>query len=141
MKLTAKNKEYEVEWNFSPADLNKDGQKTELSVTGTCNPASKGGADIDIAGKLKFGGIGTDTIKSWSELEACTDGKSLHKAEFSQNLHMHSDGQCYSAGVAGEWCGNHNKLEKLQVQVVGQKFSWGDAWMKANILKSSKYKG
>jgi len=25
VKLTAKNKEYEVEWNFSPADLNKDG--------------------------------------------------------------------------------------------------------------------
>merc|ERR1719183_3475603 len=25
VKLTSKNKEHEVEWNFKPADLNKDG--------------------------------------------------------------------------------------------------------------------
>jgi hypothetical protein len=27
LKITAKNKEYELEWKFNPADLNKDGQE------------------------------------------------------------------------------------------------------------------
>mgnify|MGYP001330765477 CR=1 FL=1 len=57
-----------------------------MSVTGTCNPAGKKGVDCDVTGKLKFGGIGSDSIKSWSEIEASTDGKSLSNAEFSQNF-------------------------------------------------------
>ena len=62
--------------------------------------------------KLKFGGLGSDTVKSWSELEASTDGKTLKDAEFSQNIKVESDGQFYSAGLAGKW--EACKMDKLQ---------------------------
>ena len=81
LKLTAKNKEYEGAWNFAPADLNKDGQNVNIRVKGTCNPAGKKGADCDVEGKISFGGFGSDTVKSWTEIEACTDLKTLHKTE------------------------------------------------------------
>lgn len=32
-------------------------------------------------------------------------------------------------------------MDKLQAQLVGQKFSWGDAWMKFNMLNGGSYKG
>lgn len=92
-------------------------------------------------GKLTFGGIGTDAVKSWSEIEACTDGKKLHEAEFSQNFHGHMGDQCFSAGVKGKWCNEHKKMEKIQAQFVMCCFSWGDAWMRAAMLDCKCHKG
>lgn len=63
--------------------MNKDGKEVDLEVKATCNPKGNSGADVDIKGKLQLGGFGSDTVKSWTELEAVTDTKSLTTAEFS----------------------------------------------------------
>jgi len=138
LKLTAKNKEYEAEWSFSPADFNKDGQETTLEIQGTCNPAAAKGADCDVQAKLALGGVGSDTVKSWTHVEVCTDLKTLHKAEMCENISIKNDDLTFNIGGKGVWCNEHKKMEEIQAQFVAGGFTWGEAWVRAAILNASK---
>ena len=138
LKLTAKNKEYEGEWKFNPADLNKDGQETQIEVKSKCNPS---GQDYDVTAKLALGGFGNDSVKSWTNLELTSDLKSLTEAEFGENLTIKNDGQTYSIGGKGVWSMKDKKLDEMQAHLVGSGFQWGEAWTRAAIINGGKYKG
>lgn len=64
-KLTATNKDYALELEYNPADLNKDGLHSSLEVEAKCTPV-KG----DWEGKVEFkvGGYELGPIKSWTEV-------------------------------------------------------------------------
>ena len=141
LKLTAKNKEYEGEWKFNPADLNKDGTETQLKVVSSCNPAGKSGADCDVKAKLSLGGFGNDTVKSWTDVEVTSDLKTLKKAKFSESLSIKNDDQTYSIGGKGVWNNASKQLDEIEAQFVASGFKWGETWARAAILNAGKNKG
>lgn len=138
LKLTAKNKEYECQWNFSPADLNKDGTETELEVSAKCNP---GAQDYDVTANLALGGFGNDTVKSWTNLEVNTDLKALKEATFSENLAIKNDDQTYHLGGKGLYNVGDKKLDEVHAHLVASGFKWGEAWTRLALLNAGKHKG
>lgn len=82
-------------------------------VNGKCNPAGKNGADCDVEAKLALGGFGSDTVKSWTHVEACTDLKTLHKAHICENISIKNDDLTFNVGGKGTWCNSHKKMEEI----------------------------
>jgi len=80
-------------------------------------------------------------VKSWTEVEACTDLKTLHKAEACQNIAIKSDDQQYYLGAKAVWCNEHKKAEEIYGQLVGNGFSWGAAWARVAMMNTSGVKG
>lgn len=141
LKFTAKNKDFEAQWNFSPADLNKDGQNVDLQVNANCNPSGKKGAEVDLNTKLAFGGFGNDSVKSWTEVEANTDLTKLQNATASQNIAIKSDDQTYHLGAKATWSNESKKAEEIYGQLVGSGFSWGTAWARVAMMNSKDLSG
>lgn len=65
LKFVASNKDYTAEWEYAPADFNKDGKSTSLELEAKCVPAK--GAWEGKA-ELKFGGFEAGPITSFTEL-------------------------------------------------------------------------
>jgi hypothetical protein len=63
-KLVASNKDYTAEWDFKPADLNKDGMDTNLEVEVKCIPAK---AAWEGKAEFKIGGFGAGPLKAYTE--------------------------------------------------------------------------
>lgn len=68
-KLVSSNKEHEIEIEYEPTDLNKDGQKVEVEVKGKCQPIPN-----TYSGKLqlKAGGFDLGPIKPWTMVSKYT---------------------------------------------------------------------
>ena len=62
-KLVSSNKEHEVDLEYKPADLNKNGQKVEIELESKCQPAARTwSADLE----LKAGGFDLGPIVPWT---------------------------------------------------------------------------
>ena len=63
LKLISSNKEHEVEAEYKPADLNKNGQSVEFDIEAKCNQAKNAySGEIEV----KAGGFDMGPIKPWS---------------------------------------------------------------------------
>ena len=82
-KYTVSNKDYTGEWEYKPADLNKDGIETTLEVEHKCVPDKK---EWEAEAELKVGGYSSGVVSGWSELQFNTNSKQQHELTFSQNI-------------------------------------------------------
>ena len=83
LKFVASNKDYTAEWEFAPADLNKDGKSTTFELESKCTPVK---GTWEAKAELKFGGFGSDIVKTFTELQFDTNHKQDHKITFSENI-------------------------------------------------------
>ena len=77
------NKDYTGEWEYKPAELNKDGLETTLEVEHKCVPDKK---EWEAEAELKVGGYSSGVVSGWSELQFNTNSKQEHELTFSQNI-------------------------------------------------------
>lgn len=62
-KLVSSNKEHELDLEWKPTDLNKDGQKVEIETEVKCQPIpNTWSGDVE----LKAGGFDLGPIKPWT---------------------------------------------------------------------------
>jgi hypothetical protein len=125
-KLTATNKDYALELEYNPADLNKDGLHSSLEVEAKCTPV-KG----DWEGKVEFkvGGYELGPIKSWTELQFETNKAQNHVLTHSQNFNMDDFHVAYKC--VGD-LGTKSLSEAYGILAV--KNSLGDFWFRSNCL-------
>jgi hypothetical protein len=64
-KWTFSNKDFGLEWNFAPEQLNKDGMHGELEVETKCNPVK---AEWEAKAEFKTGGFELGPITPWLEV-------------------------------------------------------------------------
>ena len=66
-KLVTSNKEHEIDLEWKPTDLNKDGQTVEIGLEAKCQPIpNTWSADVG----LKAGGFDLGPIKPWTTVSA-----------------------------------------------------------------------
>lgn len=133
-KLTVKNKEYQNDWTWTPADLNKDGKEFTISTESKCNPAGKKGVETEINAKLAVGGYGNDTVKAWGDVSLKTDLKTLQSATESVNLAVKNDDQTYHIGGKSTWDFKDKKIDEAYAQFSASGFKWGEAWVRSALL-------
>lgn len=88
LKLTFTNKDYSFEWNWGPADLNKDGMHGNVEVEGKCTPAKD---DWEVKTEFKVGGFKLGPLQPWSEFEFSTNKGGDNNLTYSQNLVYEND--------------------------------------------------
>lgn len=82
-KIVSSNKEHEMDLEWKPTDLNKDGQKVELGIEAKCQPIpNTWSGEL----QLKAGGFELGPIKPWTTLKFATNDKLAHTLEYTQNL-------------------------------------------------------
>jgi len=68
--LASKKDGISVEFETAPEGQNKDGKHMSVGVNTNWQP-KKG--DFSFDGNVKYGGLGNDTVKSWSEISFAGD--------------------------------------------------------------------
>ena len=82
-KLVSSNKEHEVDLEWKPSDLNKDGQKVEFELEAKCQPIpNTWSGEVEV----KAGGFDLGPITPWSTLRFATNSKQAHSFKYTQNL-------------------------------------------------------
>jgi hypothetical protein len=129
LKFVASNKDYTAEWDFKPADLNKDGLQTQLEVEAKCVPAKS-----EWEGKVEFkvGGFGAGPVKGYTELQVDSNNKKDHKLTVSQNLWF--DGG-FNTAVNVVTDVNKKEIVDLDTILAATNQSWGDAWIRGCVTK------
>lgn len=126
LKLISSNKEHEVEAEYKPADLNKNGQSVEFDIEAKYNPAKNAySGEIEV----KAGGFDMGPIKPWSTLKFSTNDKGDHEVNYSQNL-------AYEKDFHAAWDLNLNKDMALSsafgyLAMVGPN---GNYYLRSNLL-------
>lgn len=88
MKLVSSNKEHEVEVDWKPADMNKDGQEVEVELEAKCQPIKNTWSG---EAKVSAGGFDMGPMKPWTTLKFSTDNAGAHTIDFSQNFQYEKD--------------------------------------------------
>lgn len=136
VKLTATNKDYTGEWEFKPADLNKDGMEAQLEVECKCIPNTAG---WEGKAEFKVGGFGAGPVKAYTELQMDSNDKKEHVATFSQNLSF--DGGYQTAVKVEADVGKTSGVKNVNAILAATGQSWGSAWAGANITSKWYYAG
>jgi hypothetical protein len=77
------NKDYTAEWEYEPAEINKDGVHASVNLEGNCAPLkSEWGAKAE----FKLGGFKVGPISPWNEVQLDTDQSKKLLLTLSQNL-------------------------------------------------------
>ena len=131
LKFVASNKDYTAEWDFKPADLNKDGLETTLEVEAKCIPAK---ASWEGKAEFKIGGFGAGPLKAFTELQVDSNDKQEHEVTFSQNCLF--DGGYHTAVKVVADAGKTKKVTNVDTILAATGQSWGDAWVRGCVLKN-----
>ena len=129
-KIVVSNKDYTGEWEFKPADLNKDGLETSLEASYKNIPA-KGNWEAEA--EFKIGGMEAGPLTFWSELQFNTDDKKDHSLTVSQNAVM--DKKYHAAVKAVTSMGAKTELQELYGILAFTDLSFGDLWLRSNVQK------
>ena len=129
-KLVASNKDYTAEWDFKPADLNKDGMDTNLEVEVKCMPAKAG---WEGKAEFKIGGFGAGPLKAYTEIQVDSNDKQEHEVTFSQNCAF--DGG-YHAAVKVSADAGKKTVKDIDTIFAATGQSWGDAWVRGCVTKN-----
>ena len=130
LKLVASNKDYTAEWDFTPADLNKDGTEGQLEVELKCIPAK---AEWEGKAEFKIGGFGAGPLKSFTEFQVDSNDKQEHVATFSQNCLF--DGGYHAAVKVAADVGKTKAVRDVDTIFAATGQSWGDAWVRGSVTK------
>ena len=128
LKFVASNKDYTAEWDFKPADLNKDGVESQLEVEVKCIPAKAG---WEGKAEFKVGGFGAGPLKSFTEFQVDSNDKQDHTATFSQNCLF--DGGYNAAVKVVADMGKKKGVQSVDTILAATGQSWGDAWVRGNV--------
>lgn len=88
IKTTFSNKDFTVEWNWEPSDLNKEGMNGNVEIEAKCIPAKN---DWEAKGEFKVGGFSMGPLSPWSEFEFSTNKAGEHNFTYSQNVVYEKD--------------------------------------------------
>ena len=130
LKFVASNKDYTAEWDFKPADLNKDGVESQLEVEVKCVPAK---AAWEGKAEFKVGGFGAGPLKSFTEFQVDSNDKQEHVATFSQNCLF--DGGYHAAVKVVADVGKTKAVSEVDTIFAATGQTWGDAWVRGCVTK------
>lgn len=128
IKATFTNKDFTVEWNWEPSDLNKEGMNGNLEVEAKCTPAKN---DWEAKAEFKVGGFSMGPLTPWSEFQFNTNKGGDHLLTYSQNLVYENDFHC-------AWKTEYDMTKSALANAYGY-FAWRqDAntwwWFRSNCL-------
>ena len=75
VKLTISNKDFTLQSEWEPADLNKDGQHSSIDVEAKCTPAKD---DWEAKVEFKIGGMKVGPMVPWTEFQLDTNKAQEH---------------------------------------------------------------
>jgi len=129
-KFTASNKDFAVDREWAPEDLNKDGMHSTIELEGKWTPAKS-----DWEGKLewKIGGMKMGPIVPWTELQVDTNKAKDHTVTYSQNLVYENNFHCAWKLVGGA---KEKKLTEAYGLLAWNTSEMGDLYFRSNCLKN-----
>jgi hypothetical protein len=123
-KVTVSNKDFKLEAEWQPADLNKD-MHFSAEVESKIVPAK---SEWEAKLEVKAGGMEVGPMRPWTELQFDTNQAKEHTLTFSQNLQMDDFHVGYN--LVGDV--NNSSLSKAWAQLAWRNSGFGDIYMRAN---------
>lgn len=129
-RLSAHNKDgFSLENEIAPESMNKDGKEFKAVITGECEPKSD---ERSYSTKIQYGGVGNDSVKSWSEINLGTNSKFEFDAGLKQNFAIANDGKTIHTAFKANY--GSSGLTDLYTTVLASGLSFGNAWFRMNAL-------
>ena len=128
LKFTATSSDYELDYEFSPESLNKDGVESSLEVKGKYVPAKE---DWEGSAEFKVGGFELGPIKPFTEIQLDSNKGKEHSLTYGQNLVYEKDYHC-----AWKLTTDFSKLTSAYGLLALMNTSKGNFYFRSNCLNN-----